>query len=80
LLFRKIESAFYDNKIRKNRENIKKKSEIISIGDEIDLVDSKFVNNSNCLIVSRIKILAIRFENNSFKLKLIRDNKLLIEN
>lgn len=75
----KIETAFYENKIRRNGESVTKKSDTVYIDDELDLISEKIPKNSNMMYVSRIKLLAAKLENDSYRIKLARDKNLLVE-
>ncbi|XP_031785971.1 uncharacterized protein LOC100499182 isoform X5 [Nasonia vitripennis] len=76
----KIETAFYEKRIQKNGFMIIKKSENVIIGDEIDLIANKPMVNPNFLTVSRITIADINFQHDEYKIKIVCEKNLIVEN
>lgn len=76
----KIEVAFYENRIRVNGEKVTKKSQTLEVGDEVDLVKGPSPQNSDFLLVSRIEILSVKFDDNELEVKLRKFKNLLINN
>lgn len=54
----KIETSFYENRIRVNGRKIAKKSLSCSVGDEIDLIKEEIPANPNHILISRIEIIS----------------------
>lgn len=75
----KIEEAFYASKFRVNGDKVFKKSVEVDVGDEIDIVLHRSLDNPGFLIVNRIVILSFSATSNSVRVKLSRDKNLLIE-
>ncbi|XP_025266421.1 uncharacterized protein C6orf203 homolog [Camponotus floridanus] len=75
----KIEEAFYASKLRVNGKKVFKKSTEVEVGDEIDMVLHRDLDNPGLLIVNRIVILSMSPLSNSIRIKLSTDKKLLIE-
>ncbi|KAL6438436.1 hypothetical protein ACFW04_004505 [Cataglyphis niger] len=75
----KIEEAFYASKFRVNSNKVFKKSMEVEIGDEIDIVLHRNLDNPKFLIVNRIVILSMTPTSNSVRIKLSSDKNLLIE-
>lgn len=75
----KIETAFYDSKIRKNGRKVLKKSEGVAVGDELDLITDNNSGNPNFMTVSRLKIIGAKLDTDVYRIRLIRDKNLLVE-
>ncbi|XP_076628521.1 mitochondrial transcription rescue factor 1 isoform X2 [Colletes latitarsis] len=75
----KIEEAFYNSNIRVNGEKYLKKSALVKVEDEIDLVIGRSSNSSNFLIVHRCVILLFKATSDGIIVKLLRNKSLLIE-
>lgn len=75
----KIETAFYESKIRKNGKKVLKKSESVAVGDEIDLISTQTSSNPNFIVVSRLKIIAAKLDVDIYRVRMIRDKNLLVE-
>nr|XP_046489172.1 mitochondrial transcription rescue factor 1 [Neodiprion pinetum] len=78
----KVETAFYESKIRVNGKKLLKKSSQLYIGDEIDLIRGPSPTNPNFLLVSRVQLLDAKGdnENENIRVKLTRHKSLVIEN
>ncbi|RZB39938.1 hypothetical protein BDFB_007940 [Asbolus verrucosus] len=76
----KIETLFYESKIRVNGQKLLKKSELAQEGDEIDIVKGVDVNNSNFLTVARVEILAVSEKGDNLAVKVRRCKSLTVEN
>ncbi|XP_050437539.1 mitochondrial transcription rescue factor 1 [Adelges cooleyi] len=76
----KIETAFYESRIRVNGEKVLKKSHTLEIGDEVDLIKGPSPNNPDFLLVSRIEILSANLDGDELLVKLRRFKTLLINN
>ncbi|CAL1677951.1 unnamed protein product [Lasius platythorax] len=75
----KVEEAFYASKFRVNGNKVFKKSMEVEVGDEIDLVSHRSLDNPGFLIVNKIVILSMNSASESVRVKLSRDKNLLIE-
>ncbi|KAM0735746.1 Mitochondrial transcription rescue factor 1 [Formica fusca] len=75
----KVEEAFYASKFRVNGNKVFKKSMEVEVGNEIDIVSHRHLDNPKFLIVNRIVILSMTPTSNSIRMKLSRDKNLLIE-
>lgn len=75
----KIEEAFYASKFRVNGKKVFKKSMEVEVGNEIDIVSHRNLDNPAFLIVNRIVILSMSSTPNSVRIKLSIDKNLLIE-
>lgn len=75
----KIEEAFYASKFRINGDKVFKKSVEVDVGDEIDIVSHRSLDNPGFLIVNRVVILSTSVSSNSVRIKVSRDKNLLIE-
>nr|CAD7592643.1 unnamed protein product [Timema genevievae] len=76
----KVETIFYQSKIRINGEKLLKKSIQVNVGDEIDIIRGPSPLNSDFLIVSRVEVLSASENENSISVKLRRSKTLTIEN
>ncbi|XP_046740641.1 mitochondrial transcription rescue factor 1 [Diprion similis] len=78
----KVETAFYESKIRINGEKLLKKSCQVYIGDEIDLIHGPSPTNPKFLVVSRVQLLHAKGdnENENIRVKLTKHKSLVIEN
>ncbi|XP_031834440.1 mitochondrial transcription rescue factor 1 [Nomia melanderi] len=72
----KIDQAYYDNKIRINGKKCLKKSVMVRVEDEIDLIIDR---RNTFLTVHRCTILMVNVSEGSTKIKLLRNKSLLIE-
>lgn len=75
----KVDTAFYESRLRLNGRKVLKKSALVGVQDEIDLIRGPSPTNPEFQIVSRITILSISITEDAYKVKLIRDKSLLIE-
>lgn len=75
----KIETMFYENKVRLNGEKLSKKSVSVQENDEIDLIKGPDPKNSNFIIVSRLEVISIKPEEESIAVKIRRYKSLTIE-
>lgn len=76
----KIETLFYENKIRLNGQLLQKKADTAQEGDEIDIVKEVNPNNSDLLTVARVEVLAVKSKEDGYKVKLRRCKNLIVEN
>lgn len=76
----KVETLFYESKIRVNGERLLKKSAQIDVGDEIDVIRGASPNNPNFLTVARVEVLGAKEREGSVKVKLRRCKSLTVEN
>lgn len=76
----KVEEMFYESKIRVNGKKIFKKSDLVDVGDEIDIIKGASVSNPNFLTVSRVEVLDIKPKNEGYTVRLRRCKSLTIEN
>ncbi|XP_044271556.1 mitochondrial transcription rescue factor 1 [Tribolium madens] len=77
----KIETLFYESKIRVNGQKLLKKSESAQEGDEIDIIKGPSPTNPDFLNVARIEILGITESNpEDITLKIRRCKNLTVEN
>ncbi|CAH0554928.1 unnamed protein product [Brassicogethes aeneus] len=76
----KIETMFYESKIRLNGEKLLKKSVNIKDGDEIDVIKGVNMNNPKYLNVARIEVLGAAEKGENISVKIRRNKSLLIEN
>ncbi|XP_078044551.1 mitochondrial transcription rescue factor 1 isoform X2 [Augochlora pura] len=75
----KIDKAFYNSNLRINGRKSVKKSEMLSVEDEIDLVLGRSNNNPAFLIVHRCSLLSVKPSEEGLEVKLLRNKSLLIE-
>ncbi|CAG9760910.1 unnamed protein product [Ceutorhynchus assimilis] len=75
----KIETLFYESKIRVNGKKIAKKGGTVYPGDEIDVIKGPDLKNPNFIIVARVEILSIKAAEESINIKVRRCKSLLIE-
>ncbi|XP_055587012.1 mitochondrial transcription rescue factor 1 [Uranotaenia lowii] len=76
----KIETMFYESKIRVNGKKLLKKSALVDVGDEIDIIRGISPSNADHLIVSRVEILAVNPRTESISVSMRRHKSLIIEN
>lgn len=76
----KIETLFYEDKIRLNGQKILKKSEAAQEGDEIDVIKAVNTNNPELLTVARVEILSIKPKEEGFSIAVRRCKSLLVDN
>lgn len=76
----KVETLFYESKIRLNGQKINKKSVQVEVGDEIDVIRGPNPNNPNFLTVARVEILSAKEKEDSISVKLRRSKSLTVEN
>ncbi|CAH1375778.1 unnamed protein product [Tenebrio molitor] len=76
----KIETLFYESKIRVNGQKLMKKSDSVNEGDEIDIIKGVSVSNPDFLTVARVEILGITDKHEVITLKIRRSKSLTIEN
>jgi len=75
----KIETMFYENKIRINGEKLKKKSQSIQEGDEIDILKGPDIKNPSFMNVARVEILALQAQEESVSVKIKRCKSLTVD-
>lgn len=75
----KIETAFYENRIRINGKKIQKKSLTCSIGDEIDLIKGESPTNPNHLLIARIEIISTKPKLDGIIVTMRRFKSLIVE-
>lgn len=78
--FSKVETIFYESKIRVNGRKLLKKSISLKVGDEIDVVKGKSDMNPDDIVVARIEIVAAVPKNESIYVTLKRFKSLQIQN
>ncbi|KAJ0177858.1 hypothetical protein K1T71_006731 [Dendrolimus kikuchii] len=76
----KIETLFYESKIRINGTKVLKKSTAVKIGDEVDIIKMVSPKNPNHLYVARVEILGITPSEDNISVTARRFKNLLIEN
>ncbi|XP_034939018.1 mitochondrial transcription rescue factor 1 [Chelonus insularis] len=76
----KVEAAFYDSKIRLNGKLALKKACQVTVNDEIDFIQGVSPKNPKCLLVTRITILKTSSTETGYKVKVLREKSLMIEN
>ncbi|XP_060527466.1 mitochondrial transcription rescue factor 1 [Cylas formicarius] len=76
----KIETMFYESKIRLNGEKVLKKSVTVQEGDELDIIKGPDPKNDQFLIVSRVEILGISPREEGLTIKVKRCKSLTVEN
>ncbi|XP_037027600.1 mitochondrial transcription rescue factor 1 [Bradysia coprophila] len=76
----KIESAFYDSKIRVNGNKVAKKSVTLRLQDEVDIIKGLSPLNKEHLIVSRLVIVKAKANEEDISIGLRRYKNLTIEN
>lgn len=75
----KIETMFYENKVRLNGEKLSKKSVSVQENDEIDLIKGPDPKNSNFIIVARLEVISMKPAEESIVIKVRRYKSLTIE-
>jgi len=77
----KIETLFYESKIRINGQKISKKSAPVQVGDEIDLVKGPDLKNPNFINVARVEVLSVKpgEDEESISVKIRRCKSLTVE-
>uniref|UniRef100_A0A182W4Y3 Mitochondrial transcription rescue factor 1 C-terminal domain-containing protein n=1 Tax=Anopheles minimus TaxID=112268 RepID=A0A182W4Y3_9DIPT len=76
----KVETLFYDSKIRVNGKRLMKKSAQLEVEDEIDVVRGPSPSNPDHLIVSRVEIVSVTPRTENLSVTLRRHKSLIIEN
>ncbi|XP_026463527.1 uncharacterized protein C6orf203 homolog [Ctenocephalides felis] len=76
----KIETHFYESKIRVNGQKLLKKSAQLEIGDEIDIVKGPSPLNKDHLLISRVEILSATPKDEDLAVVLRRYKTMTIEN
>ncbi|KAJ6638486.1 Mitochondrial transcription rescue factor 1 [Pseudolycoriella hygida] len=76
----KVESAFYDSRIRVNGKKITKKSVTLHVGDEVDVVKGLSPINNDHIIVSRLEIIGVTAKEEDIAVTLRKFKNLTIEN
>ncbi|XP_004523061.1 uncharacterized protein C6orf203 homolog [Ceratitis capitata] len=76
----KVETIFYESKVRVNGKKLNKKSVQLNVGDEIDVVRGFSQTNPTHLVVSRVIILDVDERDEGYSVQLRRCKSLLIEN
>lgn len=82
LHFSKVETLFYESKIRVNGNKVPKKSAQVEVGDEIDVIKGVSQMNPDHLIVQRVEVLSARPKEDAdgFTVRLQRIKSLTIDN
>lgn len=75
----KIETAFYDGRIRLNGKKLVKKSQSCNVGDEIDYVKNEPATNSDHQLVSRVEIMSATPKDDSISVTMRRFKSLTVE-
>ncbi|XP_014213313.1 uncharacterized protein C6orf203 homolog [Copidosoma floridanum] len=76
----KIEQAFYESRVRMNGQKAKKKGIAVNIGDILDLVNTERApDNPKLINISRLKILDADLEGDKYRVQMIRDKSLIVE-
>lgn len=75
----KIETIFYDSKIRVNGHKLLKKSANVHEGDEIDVIKGPDVSNPNFVTVARVEILSVKAKDETIVVKIRRCKSLSVE-
>ncbi|XP_030753202.1 uncharacterized protein C6orf203 homolog [Sitophilus oryzae] len=75
----KIETLFYESKIRVNGEKILKKSTMVREGDEIDLIKGPDLRNPNFVNIARLEILKITPKEETISVRMRRCKSLSVE-
>ncbi|XP_074104125.1 mitochondrial transcription rescue factor 1 [Cotesia typhae] len=76
----KAETALYESKLRINGQKVLKKGLQVGLEDEIDYIQGPSPKNPNFLIVTRLTVLDASDHPEGYKLKLLREKSLTIEN
>lgn len=76
----KVETLFYENKLRLNGQPLQKKAEVAQEGDEIDVIKEVNSKNPNLLTVARVEVLGVKAKEDGYKVKLRRCKNLLVDN
>ncbi|XP_055376115.1 mitochondrial transcription rescue factor 1 [Condylostylus longicornis] len=76
----KVETYFYESKIRVNGKKILKKSAQLNINDEVDIIKGFSQTNPSHLLVSRVKILSVEDREVELFVAMRRYKSLVIEN
>lgn len=76
----KVETKFYENKIRLNGKKIAKKSVQMSVGDEVDVIKGVSPQNEDHIVVGRIEVVSAKSKEESISVVLRRFKSLIIEN
>ncbi|XP_022910738.2 mitochondrial transcription rescue factor 1 [Onthophagus taurus] len=76
----KIDTLFYESKIRVNGEKVLKKSKSIQEGDEIDVIKGVDMKNPNFLVIARVEVVQAQPQEDNIKVKLRRNKSLIVEN
>lgn len=80
--FSKVETLFYESKIRVNGEKLMKKSSPVAVGDEIDVIKGVSQMNPEHLVVQRVEVLSAvpKEDSDGLSVQLRRQKSLIIEN
>lgn len=78
----KVESLFYESRIRVNGAKITKKSQKVYVGDEVDVIRGFSEMNGEFLVVSRVVVLSCKEneESDGLVVKLRRFKNMTVEN
>nr|CAI5864428.1 unnamed protein product [Callosobruchus analis]CAI5864430.1 unnamed protein product [Callosobruchus analis] len=78
----KIETMFYESRLRLNGEKVLKKSVAVQENDEVDIIKGFSISNPDHLIVARVEVLSVKAvpEEEKISVKLRRCKNLVIEN
>ncbi|KAG5897642.1 hypothetical protein JTB14_013783 [Gonioctena quinquepunctata] len=76
----KIETIFYESKVRLNGDKVPKKSVSIREGDEVDVIKGVSVTNPEFLAVSRLEVLSAEAQEESISVKIRVCKSLTVEN
>lgn len=75
----KVETLFYEDKIRLNGQKVLKKSEAVQEGDEIDVIKEPNEKNPNLLTVARVEVLLVKPKDSGFNVTVRRCKSLLVD-
>ncbi|XP_059620501.1 mitochondrial transcription rescue factor 1 [Phlebotomus argentipes] len=76
----KVETKFYEGKIRVNGKKIPKKSYHVKVGDEIDVIKNVSPNNPEHLVISRLELVSATPKEESISVLLRRFKTLVVDN
>lgn len=78
--FSKVETKFYENKIRLNGKKIAKKSIQLGVGDEVDVIKGVSPQNDEHIMVGRVEIVSAKAKEENISVILRKSKSLIIEN
>ncbi|XP_023021387.1 mitochondrial transcription rescue factor 1 [Leptinotarsa decemlineata] len=76
----KIETMFYESKVRLNGEKVPKKSAPVAEGDEIDIIKGINISNPSFLTIARLEVLSVKAKEDSIGIKMRICKSLTVEN